>query len=103
MRQTLTQVRDIIPFSRALYLYPSAKAVAEHNLSKLHASGQPVAVLAVLKAIHSSPNLSKAFPDDAGGLEPVVCIAHRTRVVLTSNLRIDVGLVNGAIGTIVAI
>ena len=55
------------------YLYPSTKAVAEHNVSKLRASDQPVAVL---KAIHSGPGASKASPDDAGGLEPVICIAH---------------------------
>ena len=100
MWQTPAQVRYVIPFNRALCLYPSAEAVAKHNLSKLHASGQPVAVL---KAIHSGPNVSKASTDDAGGLEPVVCIAHGVRVMLTSNPWVDVGLVNGATGTIIAI
>ena len=92
MSQTPAQVRDVTPFSGAMYLYPSAKAVAEHNVSKLRASGQPVAVL---KSIHSGPGASKASPDDAGGLEPVVCIAHGARVMLTSNHWVDVGLVIG--------
>ena len=94
MRQTPAQVRDVTPFSGAIYLYPSTKAVAEHNVSKLHASGQTVAVL---KAIHSGLGAST---DDAGGLEPVICIAHGARVMLTSNLWVDVGLVKGAIVTI---
>ena len=67
---------------------------------KLHASGQPVAML---KAVHNGPGAFKATSEEAGGLDPVICIAQDAKVMLCANLWVDVGLVNGARGTIVAI
>ena len=57
--------------------------------------------IAVLSAVHMGPGASKATSDDAGGLEP--CIAHGARVMLSANLWVEVGLVNGALGTVEAI
>ena len=100
MKQTHVQVQDLALFCNALYLYPTIEAVAEHNVTKLRASGQPITTV---KAIHTGPNASKASPDDAAGLDPVVCIAHGARVMLTSNIWTGVGLVKGAMGTVIAI
>ena len=62
----------------ALHLYPTIEAVAEHNVTKLRASGQTIAAV---KVIHRGPNASKASPDDVAGLDPVVCIAHGAREI----------------------
>lgn len=97
MEQTPTKVHDLSSFANALHLYPTTEAVVEHNIPKLHDSGKPIATI---KAIHTGPNASS---DDASGLEPVICIAQSALVMLITNLCIEVGLVNGAMGTIEAI
>ena len=52
MTRTTSEIGDTKPFDEALRLYPTIEAVAEHNVAKLRASGQPIAVL---RAVHTGP------------------------------------------------
>ena len=61
-------------FCTALRLHPAVESVVEHNTVKLKGSGSPIAVI---KAMHTGPNVSKCSANDASGLKPLVCLADR--------------------------
>ena len=74
---------DSAAFDDALHLHPTIQAVAQIQVAKLCNTGE---LIATLKAVHTGPNVSKTSPEDASGLEPVICLAWGARVMLTSNL-----------------
>ena len=54
----------------------------------------------MLNALHSGSQAASASPDDAGGLQPILFLARMSRVTLTMNIWQQVGLCNGAAGTV---
>jgi ATP-dependent DNA helicase PIF1 len=84
-------------FTDAIRLFYDRVSVAEYNLNKLCTLGTPIATINV---IHSNSAASKANPDDAGGLHQVLFLATQARVMLTANIWQQVGLCNGAAGTV---
>ena len=77
--------------------YTTTENTAVFNLENLHLLGMPVATI---KAVHSSSAAASAKPDDVRGLYPIIHLAKGARVMLTANLWQQIGLCNGAAGTV---
>ncbi|CAG8641197.1 7999_t:CDS:2 [Cetraspora pellucida] len=72
--------------------------VEEININTLKSLNSPIARI---HAVHTGGNeASKADSDVAKGLESQILLARGTRVMLRANLYVEVGLVNGAMGTV---
>ncbi|GBC31310.2 ATP-dependent DNA helicase PIF1-like [Rhizophagus irregularis DAOM 181602=DAOM 197198] len=85
-------------FLNAINIIPTWEEVDRINLEKLRSLNQPIAKI---RAVHTGgPEASKADSETAKGLESELLLARNTRVMLTANLWVGAGLVNGAIGTI---
>ena len=73
------------PFTEALHLFATASDIAEHNIHRLYASGQPVAML---KAVHNGPGAFKATSRGGGS-------ATATTAMAVPMVKQKVGVVNG--------
>ncbi|XP_073233348.1 ATP-dependent DNA helicase PIF1-like [Porites lutea] len=88
---------NVNEFQDATRLYFSNEEVANYNFEQLSELHQPIACIT---ARHSSDIAKKASSDDMSGLQPTIFLAKGAHVMLTMNLWIDVGLCNGATGTV---
>ena len=97
LEHTPQQAKNHDDFTDAIRLFYDKASVAEYNFQKFYSLHTPVARL---NGIHSDSGASSANPDDAGGLHPVIFLANQARVMLTANIWQEVGLCNGAAGTV---
>lgn len=84
-------------FTDDLHLHPTIEAVVAKGFV------QVATPIATIKAVHSGPNAAEASSEDAGGLESIICPTCEACVMLIANLWVDMGLLNSALGTVVAI
>ena len=95
------------PATKAVYLYPTRRAVAESNCSYIDEHIKQTGVRLyecpsldtnVKTGAPLSPELVWADPENTGGLEALLRIAVGVRVMLRHNIDVQDGLVNGACG-----
>lgn len=84
-----------VRFDDAIRLYATKAPVFLYNNKMLTDLGVPVARI---NSVNSCTIAAQSKPCDAGGLETQILLAPGARVMLTANLSVRHGLVNGSLG-----
>ena len=89
---------------QGLYVFPTHHLEWHRNKTKLlECKRQPTHPVAKIKAVNNGRHAVKADSNKAGGFLPLLYLCRDSKVILVVNLKVDWGLYNGALGTVVNI